>query len=295
MIIFTLSYIKTLANAFVLGDSLKKFHPSIEFFIGLVDNPNQIPSQLKLPYPIVSVDSINIPNFSDLQAKYNENELLPNCKPMFFEYFLQKSDKVLFFDCPTVISENLKFLETELSENDILLVPQLLVANKHPKENHALNSGVFHSGFIGLKNTQNVSNFLKWWKNHTTQKGYIDLCKGMNADQYCLEITPTLFEKVKIVKHIGLNVGEWNLPEREISEINGKKLVNGVPLVSFNFKGSKYSTEYKKSLESREHKIFEKIQISYGIPIKTLNPVSKILVSILKNINQKIDTFFDLF
>ena len=106
---------------------------------------------------------------------------------------------------------NIPGLAAGVPHNQILLYRFLL-----PDEKQILNSGIFHAGFFALKRSSETLKFLDWWQKRTAEKGYIQLCKGMNGDQLWLEHVPIFFEKVLVEKHEGLNVGAWNLAERKL-------------------------------------------------------------------------------
>ena len=128
MLIFTVCTINQLANAFVLGDSVKNQHPNYDFFIGLVDKKENIPVTLHLPHPIVAIDEIEIAVFEAMCQVFTYSELSANCKPFFAQYFIQKSTKITYFDCTSLVYHSLDFISQTLDNQDIILVPQLLHA-----------------------------------------------------------------------------------------------------------------------------------------------------------------------
>ncbi len=114
-IIFTVCSINQLAHAFVLGDSIKAQHPhaerrSYQYFIGLVDKKSNIPDSIKSPYPIIDIDEIEISAFNQMSEKYTYDELTADCKPFFAKYFIQKNDKVIYFDCTSFVYHSLDLI-----------------------------------------------------------------------------------------------------------------------------------------------------------------------------------------
>ncbi|RFS13618.1 hypothetical protein [Emticicia sp. C21] len=289
MLFFTLCHINQLPEAHVLGDSIKSHHPDAQFFIGLVDKKDRIPGNFKASYPVIDLSELNIGGLEEMAKKYTWSELLADVKPFFAKYFLQKSDMVVYFDCTTLLYNPVRFIEKSLDNYTIIIVPQLLHAGVHPDEKQILNTGIFHSGFMAWKRSEEASNFLNWWGNNTANKGKVDLCKGMNADQLWLEHVPNLYQNVLIEKHEGLNIGAWNLPERVI-EVN-KNTVNSQPLVSINFKGMKYWHDYKKAL--KKYPINKKIPL-YGLPDPEDKKFGKQMASNIRKINSFIDKLIDL-
>lgn len=289
MLFFTLCHINQLPEAHVLGDSIKLHHADAQFFIGLVDKKDRIPGNFKASYPVIELGEINIGKLEEMAKKYTWSELLADVKPFFAKHFLQKSDKVVYFDCTTVLYNSVSFTEKNLNSYNIIIVPQLLHAGVHPDEKQILNTGIFHSGFMAWRKSDEASTFLDWWGNNTTNKGKVDLCKGMNADQLWLEHVPNLYENVLIEKHDGLNVGAWNLPERVIDETQNK--VNSQPLISINFKGMKYWPDYKKALKKYP---ISQVVPSYGLPDPENKKFGKQIASYIRKINSFIDKLIDL-
>jgi len=289
MLFFTLCHINQLPQAHLLGDSIRAHQPDADFFIGLIDRTERIPADFKATYKIVSVDALNIPAFETMSAKYNVGELLSDCKPFFAAHALRNADKIIYVDCTSILYNSVDFISNDLDNYNIILVPQLLHAGVHPDEKQTLNTGIFHAGFMGLKKSAETNRFVEWWGNNTTQKGYTNLCIGFNADQLWLEHVPNFYNKVLIQKHNGLNVGMWNLPEREIDF--SANTVNGQPLISVNFKGMKYWPVYKKKL--KQYAIKE-VAPAYGLSYPRDNKSGKKIARNIRKFNSLVDKIIDL-
>ena len=289
MLFFTICHINQLPEAHALGDSIKSFHADAEFYIGLVDKKDRIPGNFKVKYPVIDLSEIKIDYIEEMAKQYTQSELLANCKPFFAKYFLQKSAKLVYFDCTTFLYNKVDFIAAHLNNYTIIVVPQLLHAGVHPDEKQTLNTGIFHSGFLALRQSEESARFLDWWGNNTAKKGYINLCKGLNADQLWLEHVPNLYDKVLIEKHEGLNIGRWNLPERIIDKTHNT--VNGQTLVSVNFKGMKYWADYKKKVQ--QYSITQTTAL-YGLHDPKNKKFGKIFARNIRKINSFIDKLVDL-
>ncbi len=114
MLVFTVCHINQLANACILGDSLKGQNPHYQYFIGLVDDKKNIPVDFKIPYPIVDISEIMIDGFQEMAQRYTWSELSANCKPFFAQYFIQKSERIIYFDCQTIIHQSISFYQKYL-------------------------------------------------------------------------------------------------------------------------------------------------------------------------------------
>ncbi|MBA4850092.1 hypothetical protein [Emticicia sp. BO119] len=289
MLFFTLCHINQLPEAHGLADSIQLYHPNADFFIGLIDKKERIPSNFKVRYPVIEVHTLEISYFAEMAKQYTSNELLANCKPFFAKYFLKQSDKVVYFDCTSQLRGSVDFIKENLNNYTIIIVPQLIHAGVHPDEKQVLNTGIFHSGFLALRKSEEVFSFLDWWGNNTANKGYTDLCKGMNTDQLWLEHVPNFYQNVLIEKHEGLNIGAWNLPERVIDKTNNT--VNSKEIISVNFKGMKYWPDYKK--EIKKYPIRPTLPF-YGLPNPKSKKISKQFASNIRKINSFIDKLVDM-
>lgn len=287
-IIFTVCSINQLANAIVLGDSLKTHNQDYDFQIGLVDNQSNIPTNIQSPYPIIEVNSLNIKGFGEMSEHYTYEELLADCKPFFTEYFLQKTDKLIFIDCTSVIFQSISFVSDILDLSNIILTPQLLFANVHPDEKQILNSGIYHSGFIGFKKSEETLKFLKWWGENTRTKGFKNMCKGLNADQLWLEHVPAMYEGVHILKEAGVNIGYWNLPERNISQLKSAS-----KLYSINYRDRIFPADYADKLNKYSHKKLAKITPAFGIEDPNKPTIGKTIAKKIRSVNKLVDVIID--
>ena len=289
-IIYTVCSISQIANAIVLGDSLKTHNPDYNFQIGLVDFEDKIPAYVQSPYPFTSINSLNINGFDKMCSRYTYEEIIPNCKPFFAEYFLEKTEKLIFIDCTSVIFQSLAFVCDLLNHSNIVLTPQLLFANKHPNEKLILNSGIYHAGFIGFKKSDVTFKFLKWWGKNTRTKGFKDLCKGLNTDQLWLEHVPAIYEGVYILKESGINIGYWNQPERNITQLKSTS-----KLYSINYRDRQFPKEYFEKLNKYSQKKLSKIKPTFGIEDPNKPTIGKTIAKKIRFLNKIVDVILDKF
>lgn len=267
---------------------MKKFNPDYPFIIGLVDEIKNIPSEIQSPFPIVSVSEIEVLAFEEMSKKYTWDELSANSKPFFAKHFIQKYDKIIYIDATSVLYKSLDFYSEILDNQNIILIPQLIHAGIHHDEKQILNSGIYHAGVIGLQQSDETLKFLNWWSNNTQNKGFKDLCKGLNADQLWLEHVPALYDNVFIIKEEGLNIGYWNLPERNLEKLKAEN-----NLVSFNYKGIKFSSEYHSELSKYSYKTLKNIKPTFGIPNPIDKKLSKTIAKNIRSINNIFDWLVD--
>ena len=273
---FTVCSNSYLPQAYALGKSLINENSALTFLIILIDKKSE-----GLNYP-VNFEIIEIQDIeSDIQTlaeKYNIIELSTSVKPKVFQYLFTRFKDVndfLYFDPDIYVYNTLNEIRKELINNDIILTPHILnpiqIDDIHPNDNHFLRFGIFNLGFIAVKRSDNVIRFLKWWLGHTYFRGAIDLSQGQFVDQLPINLVPVFFDKVLILKDLGMNVAPWNLHERNLSFHDGIYYINEkYPLIFFhfsNFKPSKQlritSMDWYQRVSIETNKALEKIYQKY--------------------------------
>lgn len=274
LLYFTTCYVRELPYANRLFESFKKHSPDADFMVILIDDKTNIPQNFKVDYKILSMANIDNELLIELGSKYNWNELKNNCKPFIFSYLLKSNKQVVYTDCSTIFHKNPSIFEETLSSSNAFVVPQLSFANQHPKENDALNLGIFHNGCMGFNASDTTDKWMAWWQNHTRHKGFFEPCKGMNTDRLCLEFAPILFENTHVLRNIGVNVGKWTFGKRK--KLKKAKLIT-----------SNYTNLRKSRLLA--------VTPKYGISVRELSFSEEHIAPTLRKISQQIDDFFNRF
>lgn len=233
-----------LAQAKSLGDSLLQYNPSYKLIIGLADKmPAGISKESFLPYEIVEVHELNIPQFNEMYERYNTFELNCALKSFFLAHAMQRQpDHLLFMDSDMLAFESMAPINELLNSHSILLTPHILspfpVDNHKPQERDILKAGIFNAGFLGLKNDETGNAFLKWWTSRMVDQCYEKPKWGWVVDQNWLNLVPIYYKNVKELDHKGCNVAYWNLHERAIEKKGNGFVVNKTyPLLFFHFSG----------------------------------------------------------
>ncbi|GAB3898596.1 hypothetical protein GCM10028803_18330 [Larkinella knui] len=227
--------IRQLPQALALGESLQRHHPTDSFVIGLCDDISQLPTGFQLPFPLISMNDLVIPDLEQLSQQYTPAEFEAACKPFFISHLYQsqpQSDWLVYLDPSVYLYQPLTDLYTRYSDAALLLTPHLLkplTDQAFPDEKYLQNIGLYSSGFIALKRSDEAARFLGWWGQRVPERAFARPCEGMYTDQIWLALTPGLFDGVTIVKNPGWHLGLWNLHERLITE--------ETPAVFFNYKG----------------------------------------------------------
>ncbi len=225
-----------LSYAYTIYDSLYCFDQDIVLNVLVVDfdalkNPV---SQRKnvLLFPINTIISASDTG-SEINNKYNlpatQDELRWSLKPIFINYLLgQGYEKVIFTDPDTFYFSDYNFLFTALDEFDVLLTPHwrgLNPALNDANFNLQFVGGLFNAGFIGVN--KKAKKTMDWWAEACLYKCEINFSIGHYVDQTYLNLMPIYFDKVKILKHKGCNVANWNQDVCHRASRNGKVIISG--------------------------------------------------------------------
>jgi hypothetical protein len=242
--VYTVCTINYLAHAQAFFESFRIHHPTVPYLVGLVDKSKGRLESNRFPFEIVEVEQAGVPVLANMADKYTILELTCALKPFFASYFFDAHPDVSelwYFDTDILIYHPMVIISEKLQTADILITPHFLSPiqdHKRQSERDFLNSGLYNAGFFALKRSPETDTFLSWWQDRASHEGYLRFDLGMFLDQLWLNFVPIFFNKVDVERHPGLNVGYWNLHEREISYREGSYWINGTyPLYFYHFSG----------------------------------------------------------
>ena len=254
MIVFTSITLNYLPKAKILAKSLKQVHPDWEFHLLISD---KIPEnkftvyedELNQPYfdKVVWIEDLPIENIKGWIFKHTIVEICTAVKGPYLQYLLdQGHEKVMYIDPDIAIFNPLTPLEDWLDEYGILLAPHLLDYTDNPQSIHdneimgTLRHGTFNLGFLAVNSTRKDGRrFVDWWTARLLNYCYADYERGLFTDQKWVDLAPSFFENLLIIRDPGYDVASWNLDCRELSfNDEGVLLVNQeFPLRFYHFTG----------------------------------------------------------
>lgn len=155
MTIFTICSNNYLAQAIVLGNSVKENNPNDNFSIFLCDKKSSKINYEELPHEVIELEIVE-PNIVELAKKYNIIELNTAVKPTVFKYLFKNGvEKAIYLDPDIFVFQPLDILNDELENYSILLTPHIFkpipLDGKTPSESTFLNYGIYNLGFLALK------------------------------------------------------------------------------------------------------------------------------------------------
>ena len=241
--IFTIISKNYISYARVLMDSFLKYHSDCDCYVLLADKVDDYFDPLKEKFRTTELEQVEIPNRDAFIFKYDIMELNTAVKPFFFEYLFRNCgyEKVIYFDPDILILRELSHLFEILDSYSFILIPHFTSPipddGKHLSEIDIMKVGCYNLGFIGLANYGRVRGFLGWWQDRLLKYCFSAPEAGLFVDQKWVDLVPSMYDDVHILRHPGYNVAYWNLHERKIGRNNGEYYANSEPLFFFHFSG----------------------------------------------------------
>jgi hypothetical protein len=237
--IYTIVARNYFAQALTLRESVIEHEPDARFVIVIVDRKDE--GFLK-SWPEVEVMwacDLGIGDFSRHALRFDVIELSTNVKPTVGKLLLQQHDLVLYIDPDIYLYEDLGTVWAMLEDSNAVVTPACLnpvLDGFRPDDLEFMRVGTFNLAFIGLKRSAETLRFLDWWESRCLQLGFMETQSGLFVDQKWITLAVGYFEGIRVSRHPGMNVAQWNLHERVLSLSDGRVMVNqSHPLVFMHF------------------------------------------------------------
>jgi hypothetical protein len=170
------------------------------------------------------------------QAKLNRSrsEFYFTCSPCFPLHVLKtfpEVDLLVSIDADTYFFESPEPIFEEMALSSIGLTEH----RYSPGMERYRKYGAFNVGWIMFRRDEEGLGCLEWWRDRCLEWCHDRLDGDRFADQKYLEKLPGLFNSVKIIPDIGLNLGHWNFAQYRLTCRDGRVFVDGQPLIFFHF------------------------------------------------------------
>jgi Glycosyl transferases group 1 len=231
-----------LPMARVLAESFQKRYPAFPFIVLFLDSTEALVDRDSEPFFSLEAGSLPIPNLPGLLFKYNVLEASTAVKPYLLEHLFSVHNfpKLLYLDPDILITAELPELLQALDRFQIVLTPHIMSPygdDKSPSDLDILRAGSYNLGFIGLRNTEVTARLIRWWQSKVYHHCLHAVELGLFVDQRWMDMVPSLFESVHVLRHPGYNVAYWNLHERKVEFRGDDIFVNGEACRFFHFSG----------------------------------------------------------
>jgi SAM-dependent methyltransferase len=163
-------------------------------------------------------------------------------KPVFINHLLSQGiDQVFYLDSDLYFFSPFDFLYKGLENHSVILTPHWRASDPHvDKANFAVlqTSGLYNAGFIGVSKEGIPA--MDWWANVCEYKCIKSPEDGLFVDQAYLDQMPVYFDGIKIIRHRGCNVANWNQIEckRTLSSEGKVNINNTWDIVFIHFTNS---------------------------------------------------------
>ncbi len=232
-----------LAAARTLMRSIHRFHPEIHLVTLLVDEIEGCFNPQDEVFATYLASDLDIPNWRHFSMKYDIMELNTAVKPYLLDMLFERhnAQKVIYFDPDIVVYHDLNPLLELLDQHMAVLTPHILDPIQDtlkPSEVDFLQVGTFNLGFFAISRQGQWRDLLTWWKDKLYAFCTREVERGLFVDQHWMDLVPSLFEKVYILRDAGYNVAYWNIQRRQLSrDSHGNYVVNERPLIFFHYSG----------------------------------------------------------
>lgn len=208
----------------ILGKSLHKYNPEVDFKIFVADEfrvkPDILPAEVVIAKEILKWDECR---YRDMSFKYNLTEFCTAIKPGCGLYLLSQGyEKVIYLDPDIFIYSSISPILESLDSHEMCLTPQVLGIHKeytgeHP-EWHMNVNGIFNLGFFGIRNTPNMKKLLEWWDIRLIDSCFSERTLGQFTDQKWMDWAHGFLGdgRVTTLCNLGINMAPWNFFERKI-------------------------------------------------------------------------------
>lgn len=188
---------------------------------------------------LVKLKDIERNNYDLEVAKSNRifHEYCWTLKPIFLYYVMNKYENAEYYahvDADLFFFSNIGQIFGENPNASIFLTD-----HRNSKEfyNYYELSGLYNTGFVGVKNNNEAKAAVRFWGDRCLKKCTVeyDTVNKTFGDQRYVEEWPNIFKNVHIVKSIGANVAFWNAKNYKVSKMNDAVYVDNSPLIFYHF------------------------------------------------------------
>lgn len=236
---YTIVSCSYLNQAITASKSFKNHNKDFDVYIFIID----LKEDLIINDESFTIHSINelknqFPEIINFNSYYNIIETVCALKPYVAKFLLTNYDIVIYGDSDTYYY-NLLDLDMIDSTKGNFTPHRLIPSTKENSfsdefDNSLMKYGFFNLGFFLL--TKNDLIFLNWWIRKVTFECLYAPEQFLFVDQKWIDLAVNYFD-LNILQDYSINVGPWNLDERNITKSNNSYFVNNIPLKMVHFSG----------------------------------------------------------
>lgn len=179
---------------------------------------------------ILWAEDLDFEGYLQCAFKYNIIELNTALKPFTALRLLDLFERVIYLDPDVCVYAPLASVHEALDRASAALTPHALSpypGTGRPDDQDLLRFGAYNLGFFAVKADPNGRALMQWWDRQCRERCFYEPQSGLGVDQKWMDLAPSFFDGVQILRDPGLNVAFWNLHERRLDHVDGQWRVNG--------------------------------------------------------------------
>lgn len=245
--VFTICAPNYLAQAAVLGASVREHHPDLTLIVFLLE---PLPAGFSAPDGVEIIEAERtMPRreWNHRRAHYDLLEFATSVKPACFRHlFDHGARRAIYLDPDIRLFGRLdRFWHGGDDDPALVLTPHLLTPlprdGRFPDDLTILRAGTYNLGFAALRDTPRTRDLLTWWDARLHDLCLQDVRHGVFTDQRWIDLAPAFVPDHVLLMDPGYNLAYWNLHERTPRRVAGEWHVSGPdglgPLVFAHFSG----------------------------------------------------------
>ena len=221
----------------------------------LTDECYRVLAGLELPDVVpLRLDALEAHDPELLAAKSTRStiEYYLTCTPSFMSWLLDtrpEIDALTYLDADLFFFQRPDFLFEEYRGFSTLITPH---KPKKTERSHAKH-GVYNDGWTTFRRDPDGLACVRWWRARCIEWCYDIEEPTRWLEQKYLDEFSVHFSNVKEVRHLGVNVGPWNLADYRLGiQADGSPTVDDQPVIFFHFSGLRYVTPFLWRTTHRE-------------------------------------------
>lgn len=259
--------------------SLSRVHNSFELYAFCFDDLSHEVIK-KLNYEnFIPIHFSEFENKELLNSKANKEKMYEyywSCKPYSIRWVMEKTgaEMVTYIDCDFMFFQSPEPIFEEADKVSVLIQPNNF---SYDEEKQFLPVGYYCSCWESFKNNKQGRKVLDWWHKKCMEWCYARFEGDKFADQKYLDKWRILFGGVREVINVGANIAPWNVQKFDLTNKNGKVLINDLlPLIYYHYHS------FKMNLISYDYMITGDRDNFYRIPEGVEEIVYQPYISLLK-------------
>lgn len=193
--------------------------------------------------------------------EHNIMELCTGVKGRALERLMREesdADLFIYLDPDVYVYNDLAEIDIYMGEASIGLVPHILSVETtdigvQMTEMSVTEHGIYNLGHLIVRPDKNGQALARWWAQRLDKYCFDDKIIGLFTDQRWMDLVPSVFEGVKILRVPNLDVASWNIAGRSVGQGEAGNeqsfSVDGWPLITYHFSGTGPTGTHRKVRE----------------------------------------------